>query len=56
MFNIMRKFNHSSQHQDGFSTDDNKSVGGTRVSSPSMSSDNPSFVPDEGIDVLLLKI
>ena len=53
MFNVVRKFTQSSQYHDGMSAEDSKSVGGTKVSSPSMSSDNPSFVPDEGNKVIL---
>ena len=49
MFHTMKKSTHSSQFLDGLSTSDNQSTGGTRISSPSMSSDNPSFIPDEGI-------
>ena len=48
MFHVTRKCTHSSQYQDGLSAGENRSTGGTRVSNPSMSSDNPSFLPDDG--------
>ena len=48
MFHVTRKCAHSSQYQDGLSAGENRSTGGTRVSNPSMSSDNPSFLPDDG--------
>ena len=48
MFHVTRKCAHSSQYPDGLSTGENRSTGGTRVSNPSMSSDNPSFLPDDG--------
>ena len=48
MFHVTRKCAHSSQYADGVSAGENRSTGGTRVSNPSMSSDNPSFLPDDG--------
>lgn len=48
MFHVTRKCAHSSQYSDGVSAGENRSTGGTRVSNPSMSSDNPSFLPDGG--------
>ena len=48
MFHVTRKCAHSSQYPDGLSAGENRSTGGTRVSNPSMSSDNPSFLPDDG--------
>ena len=43
MFHVTRKCAHSSQSSDGVSAGENRSTGGTRVSNPSMSSDNPSL-------------
>ena len=48
MFHVTRKCAHSSQYSDGVSAGENRSTGGTRVSNPSMSSDNPSFLPEDG--------
>ena len=52
MFHVTRKCAHSSQYPDGLSAGENRSIGGTRVSNPSMSSDNPSFLPDDGKYIL----